>query len=161
MIYMAKNLLYFDAATKTGWAVYTSASNTGGSFVESGVQEFKVGRGESTAVKLLHFRKWVGVMLDKYKPNIVGYEQAHHRGGHATETLVGFTNIIQMESQARGIIYTSVHSATLKKHITGHGRAEKKDVIEAVKKKYPGIDIIDDNHADALAGLDYMISEFT
>lgn len=107
-----------------------------------------------------NFAAWVGQMLDKYKPSIVGYEQAHHRGGYATELCVNFTGRIQEECARRNIDYAKVHTAKIKKHITGNGRASKVDVIEAVKKKYYGIGIVDDNHADALAGLDYMMSKF-
>lgn len=155
---MAKKIFFFDAATKTGWAVYLGGEPY--SKIESGVVEFRAGRGESNGMRYRNFAAWVGQMLDKYKPSIVGYEQAHHRGGYATELCVNFTGRIQEECARRNIDYAKVHTAKLKKHITGNGRASKVDVIEAVKKKYYGIGIVDDNHADALAGLDYMMSKF-
>ena len=45
---------------------------------------------------------------------------------------------------------------TIKKHITGKGNAPKEDVIAAVKNK--GFLPIDDNEADSLALLDFVLT---
>lgn len=149
-----KSAIFFDQAIKTGWAVYSDAS------VVSGVEEFKTRRGESPAMRFHHFSVWVGMMLDRYKPDICSYEMPHFRGGFATELCVGFATRIQEECAKRDVDCTNIHSATLKKHITGNGKSSKGDVIAAVKKKFSGIAIIDDNHADALAGLSKLIDDF-
>jgi Holliday junction resolvasome RuvABC endonuclease subunit len=84
---------------------------------------------------------------------------AHHRGGFATELLVGLVTRVQECCAAWEVEYTKVHSQTLKKFITGTGRAEKAAVIEAVNKKF-GITVVDDNEADALALLSWVENEF-
>lgn len=149
-----KCVMFFDQATKTGWAVYNDE------VLASGVEEFKTRRGESPAMRFHHFSVWVGMMLDKYKPDLCGYEMPHFRGGFATELCVGFATRIQEECAVRDVDCTNIHSATLKKHITGNGKAGKEDVIVAVKKKYPDVNIVDDNHADALAGITKLIDDF-
>lgn len=138
-------LLCFDFGSRTGWAVADGAR------VISGVQEFALARGESAGMRLIRFRAWLCEMLDKTKPSVVYYEAAHHRGGFATDLLVGFVTLLKVECEARKINYQGVHSATLKKAVTGSGRADKGAMIERAAETY-GLDPrkLDDNQADAL-----------
>lgn len=100
-------------------------------------------------------------------PPLFVYEQAHHRGGYATELLVGMTTRIQEFAAKIGAEYEGVHTGTPKKWATGNGRASKEDMILAANhrafdiaagvKHEQRIDpkpgsrrITDDNEADAL-----------
>lgn len=95
--------------------------------------------------------------------HVIVYEQPHHRGGHATEVLVGMTTRIQEFAAEIGAEHAAVHTGTLKKWATGNGRAGKADMIEAAKRWLwnesfvPHRDLaaylaepMDDNEADAL-----------
>ena len=137
-------ILGIDASSKTGWCLMLD-----GKVLESGVKEFKTERGESNGIRFLKFRKWLDSMLD-FEPNLIAYERAHHRGGAATELCVGFVTRIQEIAAERDIEYMGIHSATIKKEITGKGNADKDAVKKAVMKKFR-IKPIDDNHADAIA----------
>jgi crossover junction endodeoxyribonuclease RuvC len=53
------------------------------------------------------------------------------------------------------IPYCGVPVATIKRHITGKGNADKGAVIAAVRAL--GFDPVDDNEADALALLDWAL----
>jgi len=156
-------ILSLDLATKTGWALRDRDGR-----VFSGVQEFPLKRGESRGIRFLRFRKWLQGCLEKGKlgrrfsdnsPGVIVYEQAHHRGGYATEVCVGLVTDVLAEAAREGIEHMSVHSATLKKATTGSGRSSKKDMIAQVQLWYPDLNIIDDNHADALCLLHYGLNE--
>lgn len=147
-------LLALDLGTKTGWAFYDDLTT------EHGVQDFSLQRGESVGMRFVKFRSWLTKMILSLRPDVILYEQAHMRGGAATDVLVGFTTRVQEVSEeinqryGSKIGYTGVHSATIKKSITGSGRAEKKDMIEAASRIIRG-PIKDDNEADAICLLEY------
>ena len=148
------NILALDLATKTGWAI---ARN--GQLVESGVQVFDIRRGESPGLRFLRFRSWLEDLLTEAAPDLVAYEQAHHRGGAATELCVGFATRVQELAAGDGIEYASVHTSTLKKHATGHGNAQKDAMVAAARKRW-GIEPEDDNHADALLILAWALDTY-
>lgn len=147
-------ILALDLGTKTGWAAATP-----GIGVESGVQVFDLRRGESPGMRFLRFRRWLGQMLEDLSPELVVYELAHHRGGPATELAVGFQTRVQELAAARGVEYTSVHTATLKKHATGSGRAGKPAMIAAAAARWPDQVLEDDNQADALCLLAWGLAD--
>lgn len=142
------NLLAIDPGTHCGWA---SLSN---GHVESGVHDFALGRGDSPGMRFLRFRNWLADMLTMTKPGRVIYERAHMRGGFATDLLVGLTTRIQEMCAEKGIECEAIHSATLKKGVTGSGRADKGAIMRVMSEEF-GRKITDDNEADAL-GLLWM-----
>jgi Holliday junction resolvasome RuvABC endonuclease subunit len=147
-------ILSIDAATKTGWALIDK-----GKVLESGVQDFSKKRGESNGAMFLKARRWLmSMILDGHEVavDLIAFEQAHNRGGAATEicnNLIG--RILEVaaivnEGQPKEVIQTvPYHSATIKKWATGSGRAEKSAMIARAKKEL-GRDPIDDNEADAV-----------
>lgn len=164
------NVIFFDVASKTGWAARISPKTdindkiavvkVGVDYISSGVHEVKAVRGESPAMRFRRFSLWAEKMFGVYKPDLIGYEQIHFRGGYATELLVGFTTRLAELAAVHDIECTTIHSSTLKKFATGSGKAKKPEVIAAMRKRYPMIEIIDDNHADALAGLSKLIEDY-
>lgn len=160
---MSLPVLALDLATKTGWALRDRNGR-----VESGVQEFELKRGESTGMRFLRFRKWMrdmialgelGAQYSKEEPGLILFEQAHHRGGSATQLCVGLVTNVLADAAQHSIEHMSVHSATLKKFATGSGKSSKEEMITKAKAFFPGIEIIDDNHADALLMLKYGLAE--
>ena len=147
------NILALDCGTKTGYA--TNLLNGEG----SGVVDFKPKARESGGMRFLRFASWLSEMFDLVKPDLVVYEMPHNRGGSATEVLNGMVAIVQKECASRGIEYTTVHSATLKKFATGSGRAGKEDMVQRAIEVF-NKRILDDNEADALWLLEYAKEEF-
>jgi len=156
-------ILALDLATKTGWALLDRHG-----IITSGVQEFALKRGESKGMRFLRFRKWLrdvielgelGEKISKENPGILAFEQAHHRGGAATELCVGFVTDVLAEAARHKTEHMPIHTAALKKWATGKGNAGKPMMIKRAKEIYPNIDIIDDNHADALLLLGYTLEE--
>lgn len=137
-------ILSIDCATKTGWCLYD------GRVHESGVMDFSKRRGESNGAMFLRFRRWLSDLIASVQDlEMVVYEQAHHRGGAATEICVNLTGRVQEICSAGGIEYASIHTGTLKKRATGRGNASKTEMIEAARE-HLGRQSVDDNEADAV-----------
>jgi len=141
--------LALDLATKTGWA------HSNG---ESGVQDFKPRRGESPGMRYLALGAWLNRMYGLAPFDLVVYEQAHYRGGAATEVLVGMVTKVQEWCAERGIEYTSRHSKAIKKHALGKGKGSKLAMRLSAEVKW-GRDIESDDEADALWLLSLVQSE--
>lgn len=143
-------ILALDLATRTGWA-----HSSGG----SGVQNFAPRRGDSPGMRWIEFRAWLLRLLDSAPADVIAYEQAHHRGGaptHVAHALIGATEAVAAE---REIQITNRHTATIKKHATGKGNADKTQMMEAARGR--GWSPADDNECDAMWLLDLVRSELT
>jgi len=138
------NTLALDLATKTGWALRRNGT------LFSGVQDFTPRRGDSPGMRFLRFVNWLESMIALNDIRLIVYEQAHQRGGHATEVCVGLVTHTQSTAAAHNVEHTSVPSLTLKKFATGSGRADKGMMLLEAKSKWPDQQVTDDNQADAL-----------
>lgn len=168
-------VLALDLATSTGWALRDSSGQ-----VTSGVQTFDLRRGESAGMRFLRFRAWLReIMALAYsrdlgraarEKGVVAFEQAHHRGGHATSLAVGLVTVVLEESASQGWETTSVHTATLKKHATGRGNASKGEMIGAAVRRWHSVrpfrlqftatsECCDEDEADALCVLAWALEQ--
>lgn len=150
-------MLALDTGGTTGWA-----TNARG-LLESGKAEFPHKRGSSPGVRFLEFRQWVETLIADLAPQLVVYEQAHHRGGWATEFGVGLTTRVQEAAAAAGVEYRGVHSSTLKRFAAGDGRAEKGAMQAAARERFPWYDAAADpgaDEADALWLLAFALAGF-
>ncbi len=145
------SLIFFDCGTRTGWASQDNRET-----IRSGVKHFKFD-GVLFGDRMLTYRLWLMQMFSIHRPDLVGYEMAHHRGGIATDMLLNMTGRVREICAIRSIPCVSEHSGTIKKFATGSGKASKQAVIEAMSKKL-NREIVDDNEADALAGLLLLIN---
>lgn len=138
--------LCLDLATKTGWSVVEC-----GRVKASGVQNFAKKRGETNGIVFLRLHKWLDDMVNLCEEGatIVVYEQAHFRGGAATELCVGLQTHTQSWCASHGLECAPVATQALKKFATGKGNAGKDEMIEAAKVIL-GRDPVDDNEADAV-----------
>lgn len=135
-------ILALDCATNTGWAIRS------GSKVIHGTQVFDLKRGESQGMRWIRFRSWLAEMLRNESFTVIAYEQAHHRGGAATQVGVGFAIHIQTFCAERGIEHTDFHTGMIKKFATGKGNADKSEMI--IKARELGYSPKNDNEADAI-----------
>lgn len=71
-------------------------------------------------------------------------------GSHTPSALerAGLWHLVMVAIDARGITWTEVAPATLKKYATGKGNADKGQVLAAAIKRLP-VDVDNDNTADA------------
>lgn len=146
---MPHAILALDLGTKTGWALRLQ-----GRF-EHGVQEFVVKRGESPGMRYVRFNRWLRE-TGTYA-TFIAYEAPHHRGGAATEVANGFATRVQEFCAEMGAEHTAVHTATLKKWLTGSGNAKKPEMMAAVAARWCAVET--DDEADAIALLHYVETE--
>jgi hypothetical protein len=149
---IANAILALDLGQKTGWAV----RNADGA-IASGTVEFKPGRFEGGGMVFLRFRAWLQEVDEAAGGTRAVYfeEVRSHRGVAAAHAYGGFLAHLTAWAEANRIPYRGIPVATIKRHVTGRGNADKDAVIAAVRAL--GFDPADDNEADALALLDWAL----
>jgi len=138
-------ILGIDGGSKCGWAVRSDDGT-----YASGVWDLKPPRGSSPGMRYIYLRARLEEVRRAYPAlGLVAYEQAHQRGGAATEYALGVVTHIQSWCAAHGLDHMKVHSATVKKVATGKGGASKAAMIEAAIARWPGWTPATDDEADA------------
>jgi len=146
-------ILALDLGRSVGWAVLQNEITT------TGTQEYPQKRGESPGMLYLRFGSWLEEMhkIMMKKLGLVIYEQAHHRGGDATQIGVGLQTKVMEFCAKYEIECMIVHTSTLKKFATGNGAASKEKMMEAARAK--GYSPANDDEADAVLMLEYARDE--
>jgi Holliday junction resolvasome RuvABC endonuclease subunit len=142
------NIFALDLATKTGWA------HTDGS---SGV--FRLPDHAHRGARWGAFSEWLDKMLMEHPTDRVVFEQAHHRGGPSTRFALALVTETERIAAWNNAEVKSYHTATIKKHATGSGRATKDEMLAAAIDRNPNRMFEDDNEVDALFLLDLAISD--
>lgn len=133
-------ILALDQATKCGWATDTS----------SGMWDLKARSGESVGMRVVRFKSKVKEIIEADDIQLIAYERPSGRNIRAIQVASEMVGVIITLCNERGIEYASYSPGEVKRFATGKGNCNKDDMVEAAEKKWPHIDIIDDNHADAL-----------
>ena len=149
------NILAVDPGTKTGWACIV------GGQIEGGVEDFSLKIGESKGMRFFKFTDWFhGILSYSLKFDLVVYEDSYHTSKAGRQLVIGMITRVQEICDLKKIEYTFVNAMSLKKQSVGKGNASKKMMVEEAKRRHPGIEIIDDNHADALLMLDWARGKY-
>jgi crossover junction endodeoxyribonuclease RuvC len=145
-------ILALDLGQKTGWAV----RNADGA-ITSGTAEFKPGRFEGGGMVYLRFRGWLQEVHETAGGIGAIYfeEVTAHRGVAAAHAYGGFLAHLTAWVEATKTPYRGVPVGTIKRHVTGKGNADKAAVVTAIRAL--GFDPADDNEADALSLLDWVL----
>ncbi len=144
-------ILALDIATKTGWATNTS----------SGVWDFKLRHGESAGMQVIRFKFKLKEILDTEDIDLIVYERPSGRNARAIQIQSQIIGVLMDICETNGIQYASYIPSEIKRFATGKGNCGKPAMIAAAKKKWPEVDIVDDNHADALWLLEMINSRFS
>lgn len=142
----ASRILCLDLGSKTGWALRSAEGA-----ILSGVEEFRTDRWQSGGMRFIRFRHW----LEETRRltggiDLLVYEQVRrHAGVDASHAYGGWLAILMSWCDHHGIEYQDVPVATIKRHATGRGNADKEAVIAAIRAR--GFTPTDDNEADAIA----------
>lgn len=146
------NILALDLGTKCGWA--WSRPN----HLMSGTWDLKATKFESIGQRFEKFRNHLTVIIFIEKPVLVVFEEVRmHMAVDAAHAYGGYLAVLQVVCLDNKIEYRGVPVGTIKKHATGKGNAKKPDMIKAAIKLFPSVNILDDNHADALCLLHYTL----
>ena len=137
-------ILALDIATKTGFATDMA----------SGVWDLKLKKGESNGMKLIRLNSKVREVVESLNIDLVVMERPAGLFKSAIITESELIGVVKLYCEEKNINYTEYSATEIKKFFTGKGNAKKADMIEEAKRRFPEINIIDDNHADALALLE-------
>lgn len=131
-------ILAIDQATKSGWC-----SPNG-----SGVWDLTPNRGESIGMRNVRFRAKLKELIELEDIEMVCYERP--AGRHKSSLVVAgeLISIIKLVCEDMGVEYGCYSASEIKKYATGKGNANKDAMIQSAERY--GVEIIDDNHADAL-----------
>ena len=156
-----KAFLCLDLATTTGWAM-ASLNPSGKIQMQSGVQSFAINaRIEGAGMRYLRFQRWMDEMHRMITIERLAFEEVKQRAASvaAGHMYGGFMATLTSWCEANGVPYEGIPVQTIKKHATGKGNASKEEVIKAIRAK--GHAPKDDNEADALALLHYLLTYAT
>ncbi len=131
-------ILALDIATKTGWCNNTS----------SGVWDFNIKRGESIGMRLIRFRAKINEMIQLERPDVIVYELPAGLFKASIMVASEMIGVLKTICEDHAIEYAHESATEIKKFATGKGNAKKEAMIQAAKDL--GIEVIDDNHADAI-----------
>jgi Holliday junction resolvasome RuvABC endonuclease subunit len=148
-------ILALDPATKCGFAHSCGISGT---------WDLSVRRDESAGMRLFRLRGKLQEIRDSTGIDVLVYEAARNCAPAMQGALViqaTLQGVIQLWCEDNGVEYRGYSPTEVKKHATGKGNAGKPAMIAAAKEKWPGVDIEDDNQADALWILDLAVSSLT
>jgi Holliday junction resolvasome RuvABC endonuclease subunit len=165
---MTGGLLALDLARRVGWAAVPTTYRSP-AFPVPNEQFEKLRFGSHQLVKptapagavYLALHQWFTATLKELQPHYVAVEAAFapqpFRQG--SEMAFGLAAIIEMNCHYRNIPLYRAATVTIKKFWTGNHRATKDVMIEFAEKR--GLEVQDDNAADACALADYMVADLT
>ncbi len=147
-----QTIIALDLGTNTGWAIREKQG-----CITSGTVSFKQQRFEGGGMVFLRFKRWLtDLKATLGDVEAIYFEEVRaHKGVDAAHKYGGFLAHLTAWCEHHQIAYQGIPVGTIKRHITGKGNSSKELVIEAIKKK--GFTPIDDNEADSLALLDFVL----
>ena len=148
-------ILALDLGTNTGWA-YTDLN-----IVTAGTESFQNNRFSGGGMRYLRFRNWLTEMYTAAEGiDAVYFEEVRrHAATTAAHVYGGMLAILTAWCEEKQIPYQSFSVGSIKKNATGKGNANKEMMIDAAMKKWPSIELVDDNTCDALWILDLALKE--
>lgn len=124
-------IIGFDLATQVGWCAGE------GSRLPV-VDSFRLGAtGADVGSYLLEARAYYRLLLDRFGPSAVIYEAPltmPNQTPEVTTKLHALPGVLEMECVERGVPVHKVYPVSIKSKIAGSGRAQKGEVMAAVKQ---------------------------
>lgn len=144
-------VLALDLGTRIGWAFLDKKGK-----VTHGTELFSAVGLNVHGERFFKFHEW---LIPKLKQsNAVVYEDVYcHVNYHAAHSYGGLRGVLLCLAYKYRVDAFGVNVTTIKKSITGNGKAKKAQVIEAVRGL--GYNPYDDNDADALALLHTVLKQ--
>lgn len=139
------NCLALDLGTKTGFCIFKTPFDV----VKSGTQNFSPPSKSRIGKRFINFRKWLNLLIPDNQIQKVYYEDVKaHKGTQAAHIYGGFLYLAAVACEDYDIPIYGVGVSTIKKYVSGNGRASKEEMIKAIQ--HLGFNPIDDNEADAI-----------
>jgi crossover junction endodeoxyribonuclease RuvC len=114
------------------------ARAVGGELVD--VDIWKPAKQGSKNDHLFSFFVAVGVAMDFFRPDAVGYEEVKSaRNMNTVRILARWEGAVIIQARKRGIVVQPANVKEARKIVVGDGAAEKKDVLAILRKRYPDL----------------------
>jgi len=148
------NILAIDIGTTTGWALGMRDGALHG-----GSESFAPRRNDGPGQRWLKFAAFLGERARQAgEIHAVYYELVlRHTAVQAAHVYGGFEAHLQAWADRNRLRLVGVPVPVIKKSATGKGNADKDAMVAAMRAR--GHRVVDDNHADALALLEYARRE--
>lgn len=140
-------ILALDLGTKCGVCVMAP----GRELLLSGTWDLSPRKDDRWGRRFLAFRANLETALRGYQPSVIAYEDVRrHVATDAAHIYGGLLAVLEMTALAWDLPTCPIGVGTIKKAATGKGNADKTAMAVAASRKWPGLEIFDDNQADAL-----------
>lgn len=135
------NILALDLGSHLGYAILSNEK------IISGTKKLK---NNTFGQRFLDFLQWLYQILDCCEIEKVYFERVRrHLGTEAGHVYGAFMYLLAIVCEDLKIPYEGCEVGEIKKYITGHGRATKDEVVNAVSNL--GFSPSDDNESDAIS----------
>ena len=153
-----KTILALDLGTKCGWAIGDGLTGDNVVATRSGVWNLTPKKGDEPGRRWDLFDTFLDNLICSTPLNAIAYEVvSRHAGTMAAHVYGGFKALVEREAYTYFYDLIPLHVGTIKKHATGKGNASKAMMIAAANERW-GIEVGDDNQADALWILDLALT---
>lgn len=141
-------ILAFDqAAVSTGWCFGTASGPS-----DCGRILITPRRFDSLGIRFLRLERGVVELIERFKPQVIALEEHRaHSSVQSAQMLGAATAVIMKCAEEHGIEYTSFPPMQIKKFLSGSHNASKALMLASARKKYPHLNISNDDVADAVA----------
>lgn len=153
------NILALDIGTQLGWALGLRDGKTHG-----GSESFAARKHEGAGQRWLKFvaflsqrQSQAGELQAIYYELVMAHGTKDRPNTVAAHVYGGFLAHLEAWADRNRVRLMPVSVGTIKKSATGKGNAKKPEVIAAMRAR--GHKVVDDNHGDALALLEYARKE--
>jgi Holliday junction resolvasome RuvABC endonuclease subunit len=146
---MSRTIIALDPGCTTGWCVRRPTK----AVLAAGVWKLSGGtRHESHGMRVIRFERHLNELIRSIDgPVFIAYEEVRrHMGVDAAHMYGALAASIQRVCSERQLDYLAIPVGTVKKLATGKGNAKKDAMLAAAAARWPGIQIEDDNQADAM-----------
>lgn len=144
-----KNVLSLDLGDKTGWCIGD----------HSGVFNLKPKQGQSYGWRFVMLESYVNKLIEDFDIGIVTYEKAGGRHYSGVTAIARFEGVVMNLCEKHQIDYRPYRATEIKKFAKAYlqsktgevikGQLNKAKMIYSAQQSF-NLDIIDDNHADAI-----------
>lgn len=139
-----ENFLSLDLSlSSTGYAVF-NINNKSLDLIDSGA--IKTKKTDETGIRLIQIEMKLLELKNRFNPKTVIYERGFNRYSTATAQLNKVLGVMEMVFV--NIQQFAISPMTVKKAITGNGKASKQVVLEKIKILYPEVYNGDYNNGD-------------
>lgn len=155
-------VLALDLGDHAGWAL-----STAGQLAASGTIDLRATRAESAEMRWVRLRRWLGGvagdpehsgLLAERGVNLIVIEWvARHAAHYAAHIYGGHLATIQLLARERRIPMCSLSVYDVKRQAGVGGRGSKDAVMRAARRRWPAVELADDNQADAMWLLDAVL----